>query len=550
MKRGRRSWGQVLVVCVSVVAGCAAAGPSSAAAVEITEFPNALKSAFAGITNGPEGNLWFTGKGSIGRITSAGAITPFSEGLNPESSANDIVAGSDGNLWFSDQGTTKAVGRITPAGVVKEFTEGLGAGSAPGPMVLGADGNVWFIDEGRNEIGRVTTTGAITEFPLAANSKPNDLTAGPDGNIWFTDQGNTRAIGRVTRAGTVNQFPITEASAFPTTITAGADGNVWFSDVGPTPAIGRVTPEGTITEFTTGLDSPSAPDALTAGPDGNVWFVDQENGKRAIGRVTPAGAITEFAAGLNQTSLPDDITAAADGNLWVEQSMPGGVARITPGGTITQFTSGIDPLAGSDSDAIIEGPEGNPWFSALGEHPVIGKVDLQLAKPASGGGGTTTTTSTPTTTPPPATVKPPSVYLLTRTTFGDQLLALTTPPPTVCTSSGNSLAVRFASTPIAGSHGTKLRFTSAALYVDRGIAHKHKSSITTNGRKKTVTKIVYSPNATLTRVPRSLALRLGALHKGSHELAVKAFYKKTVTERGRKKTVTVSKTLSTHFRVC
>ncbi len=45
-------------------------------------------------------------------------------------------------------------------------------------------------------------------------------------------------------------------------------------------------------------------------------------------------------------------------------------------------------------------------------------------------------------------------------------------------------------------------------------------------------------------------IRLGALHKGSHELAVKAFYKKTVTAHGRKKTVAVNKTLSTHFGVC
>ena len=38
-------------------------------------------------------------------------------------------------------------------------------------IATGPDGNLWFTDAGSNEIGRITTTGAITKFavPTAAS---------------------------------------------------------------------------------------------------------------------------------------------------------------------------------------------------------------------------------------------------------------------------------------------------------------------------------------------------------------------------------------------
>src|SRR5262249_2449669 len=48
-----------------------------------------------------------------------------------------------------------------------------------------------------NRIGRITTSGVITEFPIpTANSAPVGINPGPDGNMWFTEiQGNK--VGRV-----------------------------------------------------------------------------------------------------------------------------------------------------------------------------------------------------------------------------------------------------------------------------------------------------------------------------------------------------------------
>ena len=123
-----------------------------------------------------------------------------------------IVAGPDGNLWFTESGE---VGRITTAGVVTEFQGSGGDGIAAGP-----DGNLWF--GAGNNVGRITTAGVITEFPIpTAWAGAHGITAGPDGNLWFTETGSPSApehkIGRITTAGVITEFlvPTTWASGGP-----------------------------------------------------------------------------------------------------------------------------------------------------------------------------------------------------------------------------------------------------------------------------------------------------------------------------------------------
>ena len=68
----------------------------------------------AGITAGPDGNVWFTefGGNRIGRITADGTISEFPV---PTAAAglNDITLGPDGNLWFAES-TAGQIGRLRP----------------------------------------------------------------------------------------------------------------------------------------------------------------------------------------------------------------------------------------------------------------------------------------------------------------------------------------------------------------------------------------------------------------------------------------------------
>ncbi len=85
---------------------------------KITEFsiPTA-NSAPNGITQGPDGALWFTEglSNKIGRITTAGTITEFSipkRDHNKFPSPTGITQGPDGALWFTEHNGNR-IGRIT-----------------------------------------------------------------------------------------------------------------------------------------------------------------------------------------------------------------------------------------------------------------------------------------------------------------------------------------------------------------------------------------------------------------------------------------------------
>src|SRR6516225_9542567 len=95
------------------------------------EFELPYPSAPFGITAGPDGNLWIAEQADkIGRITPAGTITEFFQGITPNSWPSGITAGPDGNLWFTENGASK-IGRITPAGTLLNQFSTPTASSAP-----------------------------------------------------------------------------------------------------------------------------------------------------------------------------------------------------------------------------------------------------------------------------------------------------------------------------------------------------------------------------------------------------------------------------------
>jgi hypothetical protein len=96
-----------------------------------------------------------------------------------------ITRGPDGALWFTEFGK---IGRITTAGVITEFTIPT-TDSSPEGITAGPDGALWFTEYKGNQIGRITMAGAITEYPIpTTDSGPAAITPGPDGSLWFTEE--------------------------------------------------------------------------------------------------------------------------------------------------------------------------------------------------------------------------------------------------------------------------------------------------------------------------------------------------------------------------
>jgi virginiamycin B lyase len=357
---GRFGW---VALCATVLltvplAGAGASVTASTPGAATTNFP--LTSFPGDITAGPDGALWFTDFGSsadpersIRRITTAGVITTFTDAAI--GSPGGITAGPDGALWFTIQnGNAFSIGRITTTGTVTTYTDPSLA--RPRAITTGPDGALWFTNGGvfdngiptadKGSIGRITTTGTITNYRDPSIVYPGGITAGPDGALWFTNTGGSSAadkgsIGRITTTGTVTNYTSSNID-YPEAITAGPDGALWFtntSDGAPrTPySIGRITTTGTVTDYTD--PSIALPAGITAGPDGALWFTNLHS--ESIGRITTSGTITNNTDGLpfGSGDGPLAITAGPDGALWVAN---GG---NTNGGSIMRITTGLTASA-------------------------------------------------------------------------------------------------------------------------------------------------------------------------------------------------------------
>jgi streptogramin lyase len=306
---------------------------------------------YTGITAGPDGNIWFTEAPNVVAyvVPSSGLVVEF--GLDGQLSAlfypSSITSGPDGAIWFLGNFSSN-IGRVTTSGTLTH-TYALNHGSAPTWNTLGPDDAVWFT-EPYDRIGRITTTGVVTTFPTTPNTGPGGIVAGPDGNLWFTEEG-VGAVAKMTTSGAITEYPAYGVFG----ITAGPDGNLWFPEFNLN-AISRITTSGIVTDFP--LPTPSAePLFIAAGPDGNLWFT--ETSASQVGKIDPTtGSITEYP--LTPGRAPGAITAGRDGNLWfLENTLLGGVAKITTSGVVTEYPVELQGFP----EGLVAGPDGALWFT-------------------------------------------------------------------------------------------------------------------------------------------------------------------------------------------
>jgi streptogramin lyase len=328
----------------------------------------------SGIALGYDGNLWFADNANkaIGKITPSGEITEYTiatHGGNSNDKVFGIALGADGNMWFADQGATRAIGKVNTAALdanpaataITEYTietNGGNQSSEPYYIALGADGNMWFTDKGTTRaIGKITPHGAIEEYSTLAGSNPRGIAPGPEGNMWFTDPAHEK-IDVVTTGGLiVHEYPA-PAGVKPHSIAPGPDGNMWFTSTAH--AIGMITPGGTITEYgeANGLHTNGEPGGIAPGPDGRLWFTDGKT--KAIGRIALNGEITEFSASF--TGVEEAIAAGPEGNMWFSITSPSAIGRIGTGITIPSGPPGESVTTKTLPPGDVHCPEGGTEF--------------------------------------------------------------------------------------------------------------------------------------------------------------------------------------------
>ncbi|MDB5619894.1 hypothetical protein [Tardiphaga sp.] len=315
--RGLRSAGVVFALLAAGVAG-----PLHAQDVALVEqsLPGEGQRPQA-IVVGSDGNLWVTEvlKHQIFRVTPAGEMTAFAVPGEAVGVLQGITSGPDGHLWFTSR-EENAIRRVSTKG---EFNGSfaipsqatlptkLNKGSWPRGITVGPDGHIWFTELAANKIGRVTLTGAFTEFEIPTeNAQAYGIVTGPDQNLWFTESGAGK-IGRFNvTTKQITEFPLSHAQSRPRDITVGPDGHLWFSMNG-SDHIGRISTRGEITEFP--LPADTKPIGIAAGVDGNIWFTAFKSNK--IGRITPAGVVSLFDL-KTANAQPFGMTRGPNGVVW------------------------------------------------------------------------------------------------------------------------------------------------------------------------------------------------------------------------------------------
>jgi streptogramin lyase len=142
-----------------------------------------------------------------------------------------IVTGPDAAGWFTE-GLAGEIGRIAPTGGLQQFQipnptgarDGATAAPDPSHITVGPDGALYFTDPGDDSIGRITTAGEVSEFPIppvptsmqitkgSADAVPDLIVSAPGGELVFTEDG-ANALGSLNLAGTTPP---------PTPVTTGA----------------------------------------------------------------------------------------------------------------------------------------------------------------------------------------------------------------------------------------------------------------------------------------------------------------------------------------
>jgi virginiamycin B lyase len=265
-----------------------------------------------------------------------------------------------------------------------EFPVPSGASSNPQGIAGAPDGGVWFVETavsngstlGNAKIGRISASGAFTEYTLPAGSEPQQIVVGPDNNLYFTvGSGGFNFIGQIVpSSGVITRFEIPTANASATGLAFGPGPGgttlLWFAEAAPAvSAIAAMSTGGDFSLVTPiPITSGGIPTWLTLGPDNNIWFTEQNANKIGVVNTTTATLAAEYSTGSNTAPF----AIASDGtNLWFTERGTGAVAKISTSGTITPPYS-LDSASAAPI-GITKGVDGAMWFTESGTNE-IGRI--------------------------------------------------------------------------------------------------------------------------------------------------------------------------------
>jgi virginiamycin B lyase len=328
----------------------------------------------------------------------------------PKGSTHEITFDAKGGntFWITGQNYDQVV-QVTQSGAMTFYA--MPGQSGPHGIEFDADRRLWVSLEFAGLIVRLDANGKIDrtidvnlDCPTCVGGKlnphPHGMGFGADGKtIWFTGKA-TGTVGKITPDGKITTYPLKTVGSVPIYVRAGNDGTMWVTELVGN-KIARIGTDGSVLEIAIPTNN-SRPIAIVPEPGSNAMWFSEEAGNR-VARIPPDCtpqncAIAEYPLPMAQSNV---ILAAlafdSDKNLWVQQyvnqnsptpanpSPDGGdyIIRIDKS-ILTTSPADISkvpityfkvPTTQTVMHRIIQGPDGNIWFTELGSNKV-GKLFL------------------------------------------------------------------------------------------------------------------------------------------------------------------------------
>lgn len=295
-----------------------------------------------GITIGNDKRLYMGGtnydynhsKYTVGATTSAGKLTVYDIPSGDYIGQGGLTKGPDKNVWFVEQAH---IGKVTTTGTVTEYAYPSGATSnSYGSVTSGPDGDVWFSEYDNGIVGKVVpSTGKITEYVVSAVcGNPTSIIEGSDGNVHFACGDY---MGTITPAGVVEPraYDYFDISYLPNDFLIGPDGNIWFADANGS-YIGEYNANNnSFTAYNTPYTSGTVYE-LAYGPDGNMWAEENDN-KTDIYLLNVLG-VSPTSLSFTATKQTGDLTVSEPGTTkWTASSVSTGVCSVAQGTSANVF---------------------------------------------------------------------------------------------------------------------------------------------------------------------------------------------------------------------
>lgn len=248
-----------------------------------------------------------------------------------------------------------------------------------GRIVTAPDGTMWFVETDRNQIGRITPSGQITEFPLGPQTVEDtdvmDLDVGPDGKVWVVYDSGWKAVSYDPATGAVARYGL-GSYPYGGAVRVGNDGRVFVTlNYDYSSVATKVPGPG---GFVESANAPECEDVLGKAADGTMWC--QGGGLDTVVKINAdASGGTTYPLPSDAT-YPNALAAGPVGSIWFTRSSSGTIFTSPNNGSVGYLDAATGATriwqTGSRTapQDLVKGPDNQMWFTNGGAAPGIGHI--------------------------------------------------------------------------------------------------------------------------------------------------------------------------------